>query len=351
MAISASDPITPAMSRVGRMLFKPFSARKWFVMGFAAWLSTLGEGGGGNIQIPGGGGGGGGGPAPAPGGQPGGVVWTETSESEVFQEAKAFVLHHAWWIIPSVVAALALIVVLMWVRARAKFIFLESVAYDRAAIVEPWKRLRPLGNSYFRFSLLLAVLTMAAAVLVILATALLGLPDIRAEQLTGAGIAAIVIGVLSILAIAIVYGVIHAATEDFVLPLMYLRGSSVGPAWREFRQSIVPGNVGALVVFYILRIVFGLGSAFLILVGTCLTCCLASLPYISGVVFLPIWVFNRAYSLYFLRQFGPQYDLLVELYAEPISAFPVVMPAPHEQNMTTPRPPASNEGGGPGFTP
>lgn len=348
MAISASDPITPAMSRVGRMLFKPFSARKWFVMGFAAWLSTLGEGGSGNIQVPGGRGGGG----PVPGGGTGGGPTGGGVDPDAFPEVtKDLVLHHLWWIIPAIVAVLALIVVLMWVRARAKFIFLESVAYDRAAIVEPWKRLRTLGNSYFRFDLLLTVLVIASVALVMLAAGLLALPDIRAERLTGAGIAAIVIGVLSILTIAIIFGVIHAATEDFVLPLMYLRGSSVGPAWREFRQSIVPGNVGALVVFYILRIVFGLGSAFLILVGTCLTCCLASLPYISGVVFLPIWVFNRAYSLYFLRQFGPQYDLLVELYAEPISAFPVVMPAHHEQYTPPPPPPASNEGGGPGFTP
>jgi hypothetical protein len=45
---------------------------------------------------------------------------------------------------------------------------------------------------------------------------------------------------------------------------------------------------------------------------------------------LPIYVFSRAYSLYFLRQFGNEYNLLVELPSFPVSGFPVVMlpPAP-----------------------
>jgi hypothetical protein len=68
---------------------------------------------------------------------------------------KQLFLQHAYWIVPVAIAALALLVVVMWVRARGKFMFLEGVAYDRAAVVEPWKRLRPLANSFFRFELAL----------------------------------------------------------------------------------------------------------------------------------------------------------------------------------------------------
>ena len=38
MSISATDPIGLAMSRTGRMLFKPFDIKKWFVLGFAVKL-------------------------------------------------------------------------------------------------------------------------------------------------------------------------------------------------------------------------------------------------------------------------------------------------------------------------
>ncbi|MGB7157603.1 MAG: hypothetical protein WBD40_06030, partial [Tepidisphaeraceae bacterium] len=61
MDISVSDPMSQAMNRTGRMLFKPFSIGKWFTIGFAAFLSMLAEGGGGNFPTGGGGGGGGGG--------------------------------------------------------------------------------------------------------------------------------------------------------------------------------------------------------------------------------------------------------------------------------------------------
>lgn len=48
---------------------------------------------------------------------------------------------------------------------------------------------------------------------------------------------------------------------------------------------------------------------FAVLVTCCLAGCLMMLPYIGTVLLLPILVFKRAYSLYFLGQFGPQYDV------------------------------------------
>jgi hypothetical protein len=42
---------------------------------------------------------------------------------------------------------------------------------------------------------------------------------------------------------------------------------------------------------------------------TCLTCCLAALPYIGTVIVLPVPVFFRSFSLLFLRQFGADWDV------------------------------------------
>ena len=40
-----------------------------------------------------------------------------------------------------------------------------------------------------------------------------------------------------------------------------------------------------------------------------MTCCIAGLPYVSSVVFLPALVWLLAFKLLFLRQFGPEYDV------------------------------------------
>jgi hypothetical protein len=95
-------------------------------------------------------------------------------------------------------------------------------------------------------------------------------------------------------------------TEDFVIPLMYLRGHLVGPAWREFSRRFFAGNVGSIVLFYLMRIVVGMAAGMIVLIGTCVTCCLAALPTSTRWSSCRCSCFTRAYSLYFLRQFGPQ---------------------------------------------
>jgi hypothetical protein len=42
-----------------------------------------------------------------------------------------------------------------------------------------------------------------------------------------------------------------------------------------------------------------------------------AIPYLGTVLLLPVLVFKRSYSIYFLRQFGPEYDV-----------FPPAPPAP-----------------------
>ena len=352
MGISATDPISPAWNRMVQMLFKPFNASKWFTLGFCAFLAQLGEGGGGNFNVPGGGGGGGGGgttsptpgPFPGPGRTPGPTPGPRSpggggdeSFDAFLEQAKEFLLSYGWIVALVVVVILALAVVIMWLRARGKFMFLEGVAYDRAAVAEPWKRLRPLANAFFRFDLTLTILLFASLIVMAGAGFLVALPDIRAERFGGGALAAIVGGGLLLLAVVIGFGLLHEIAEDFLIPLMYLRGTPVGPAWREFRTAIVPGNVGSLFVFYLVKMVLGFAGGMVMLLGTCLTCCIGGLPYISSVLFLPVFVFFQAYSLYYLRQFGPQYNLLVEIAAPPASAFPVNFPQQQQQQQQPPQ--------------
>jgi hypothetical protein len=211
-------------------------------------------------------------------------------------------------------------------RARGKFIFLDGVANDRAAIAEPWHRLAPQANSYFRFQLLLAALMLVWFVALGVALYAIALPDIRAQQIGGATIAAIVIGSMLAFLVVLLFGIVNAVADDFLIPLMYLRATSIVPAWREFREKLVPGNVGSIALFYGMRIVIGIATTVLMSMMGCALCFIAVLPYLGTVLFLPIYVFQRNYSLYFLRQFGPDYNLIVERMPDAMSAFPVIMP-------------------------
>src|SRR2546426_9583856 len=56
---SVTRPVSQAIDRVKRVLFQRFNAGKWFVIGFCAWLASLGGGGfHGGFNYRGGGGGG-----------------------------------------------------------------------------------------------------------------------------------------------------------------------------------------------------------------------------------------------------------------------------------------------------
>src|SRR6185369_9929707 len=106
--------------RAVRMLFRPFRFELWLVLGFSAFLSSLGNSGGG-----------------------GGWNWSNRLRGD---DGAAVVrtLHdflHTTWILVTIAIAfvflMALGVVFAWLSARGKFIFLDNVLHERAAIVEP----------------------------------------------------------------------------------------------------------------------------------------------------------------------------------------------------------------------
>ncbi len=66
---------------------------------------------------------------------------------------------------------------------------------------------------------------------------------------------------------------------------------------------------------------------------TCLTCCIAAIPYVGTVILLPVFVLLRSFSLLFLRQFGPDYDVWASFMPPEFS--PVLLPLP-----ASPEPPS-----------
>lgn len=58
-------------------------------------------------------------------------------------------------------------------------------------------------------------------------------------------------------------------------------------------------------------------------VTCCCACCLFAIPYIGTVVLLPIHVFTRSYSLYYLAQYGAEFEVIA---AEPVTPAPGDVP-------------------------
>ena len=299
--VSVIDPIGPAFEKVKTILFKPFDLGKWFVIGFCAWLAYLGQGGG---RGGGGGGGGRGGRLP--------------DAHEAFGQAKVFVLESLSWIIPVGAIVVGLIIVLWlvltWLSSRGRFMFLHCVAENKAEVKVPWATFRQHGNSLFLFRIILGLIGFAA----------IGLPCLFIFALIAVMVAgnvpglAVVLGLIAIILvivpIAIILLLVSKFTMDFVVPIMFLRTTSCTAGWREF-LTILSANKARFVLYILFQIVIAIVIGVIISMGFCIGCCLccASLllliPYIGTVILLPVLVFKRAYSLLYLRQFGPEFDV------------------------------------------
>jgi hypothetical protein len=315
MAFSVGEAISNSFNRTMQMLFKPFDAGKWFVMGFCAWLAYLGEGGynfNGNFSNRQHGGGG-----------------------PDFSGAKIWITEHlALVVILSVslfILLLAVGVVLAWLRARGQFMFLDGVVRNRGAVVEPWHQFRQVANSLFWFNLVLGLVSLIVVLMIAGLGLLLAWGDIQAGHFgigAGLGIAA---GVLLFLPWIFASILIYSVLRDFVVPIMYLRNVRTLEGWRILRREILPGHVFDFALFYLVKFGLGIVIALIVLTSCCLTCCLTGciycIPYLGTVLFLPLLVFMRCYSLYYLEQAGPPWRIFFDEPA-PATVVPVVAPPP-----------------------
>jgi hypothetical protein len=117
---------------------------------------------------------------------------------------------------------------------------------------------------------------------------------------------------LGILVLMVAAAFIKLLLSDFIVPVMYKYRINTNDAWRMF-LPLLYSHFGyflgyALLVFFIIILV-----AIGIIVAGLLTCCIGFLiliiPYINSVVLLPISYTMRAFSVEFLEQFGPEYQI------------------------------------------
>ena len=229
-----------------------------------------------------------------------------------------------------VLAILALGVLVMWLSSRGQFMFLHGVAHNVAEVKAPWTQFRKLGNNLFKFNLLLMGAGFGIFIVIVGICLLVALPDIQAKQFESMAITALILfGVLSVI-MMIVFGLVDLCVMDFVVPAMYRNDETIGPSWQRVRGEIIAGNGGTIALYVLMKMLLAMALGMITLVATCLTCCIASLPYIGTVILLPLLVFHRCYSLYFIEQFGPKWNIIVPEAADPAPEPPAPEPPAQE---------------------
>jgi hypothetical protein len=292
--VSVIDPIGPAIEQVRLMLFRPFDISKWLVIGFCAWLAYLGQGG-----------------------VPTFNYGMNDHGTPMLAHVKEVLLANLPWIIIGAVIVVPIVVIIglvvCWLSSRGRFMFVHCIAGNKAEVAIPWNKFARHANSLFLFRIVVGLIGLVVVGLPV-AIAVLSIITLHATGLGAVTVPGLLVAALVAVAIAVVVAVVAKFTTDFVVPIMLLRTASCLAGWREF-LALLGSNKARMVLYILFQIVISLAIVFIIagicLVGCC--CCCASLlllvPYVGTVILLPIFVFKRAYSLFYLRQFGTQFDV------------------------------------------
>jgi hypothetical protein len=116
------------------------------------------------------------------------------------------------------------------------------------------------------------------------------------------------------------------------VPVMYRRRCRPYEAFRA-AVSLIATHPGEIVLYCLFLVVLVVATGLISCFAICATCCIAAIPYIGTVILLPVFVLLQAFSLSFLRQFGPDYDVWTS--SMPLQSLPIPSGAP----PTPPEPP------------
>jgi hypothetical protein len=302
--IEIFKPFSEAFELTKKILFQPFDAKKWFIIGFAAWLANLGSGGGFNYRF----------------NRSDGVQKVNDAISQIPHSILVIGISLLIFLV------LALIVVFAWLRARGGFMFIDCIVKNRAAIAEPWREFRKEGNSYFFFWLVVGFGVVVFAALLSLPLIILAIKgryylDLRRDHLNVYALLAIAGWVFVMVLLVIAWALI----AGFMMPVMYRRRCRAYEAFRA-TVSLIAAHPGEIVLYCLFLFVLAIATGLISCFAICATCCIAALPYVGTVILLPVYILLRSFSLLFLRQFGPDYDVWAS--AMPPEFSPILSGAP-----------------------
>lgn len=316
--IEIFKPFGEAFELMKKILFQPFDLKKWFIIGFAAWLANLGSVGGSfNYQF------------------------DRHDQVQKLNEAISQIPHPilVFGVSLLILFVLALIVLFAWLRARGGFMFIDCIVKNRAAIAEPWREFRKEGNSYFVFSLVVTFVFVIFAALLALPLISLAIKgryhlNLNRDRLDVYALLAIAGWIFVILLIIVAW----ALVVSFMVPVMYRRRCRAYEAFCV-ALSLITAHPGEILLYCLFLIVLAIATGLVSCFAICVTCCIAALPYIGTVILLPVFILFRSFSLVFLRQFGADYDVWASFM--PPEFLPILSGVPPAPPATSPPNPPS----------
>jgi hypothetical protein len=304
--IEIFKPLDDAFELMKKILFQPFDLKKWFVIGFAAWLSNLGSG---NYSF-----------------RFNRGDWKDASWLQDLDNTVNQIPHWILWsgLAVFVVLVFTLMILFVWLRARGRFIFVDCIVKNRGAIVEPWREFRQQANSYFLLALLAGfTITIIAA----LASLPFMLPIIRGVTFLHLHDVYLIcmVAVWAVVFVLLILG--WTLISHFMVAIMYRRRCLALEAfWAAV--SLITNYPGEITLYSLFWVALGIGAAIAACAVILATCCIALIPYIGTVISLPLVVCLRAFGLRFIRQFGSDYDVWAAMPGVPPAPPPLPPPLP-----------------------
>ncbi|UCC41275.1 MAG: hypothetical protein JSV96_07585 [Candidatus Aminicenantes bacterium] len=297
MNISYFEPLSLAWNRMKIALFKPFDLHKWFVVGFNAFLAGITE---------------------WPRGRGSQRVGDDGSFREFIEFPRTawdWLISHPFWfmtIMFGVALLIVIVIVLTWLSSRGSFMFLDNVVHNRAEVANPWRNYKKEGNSLFLWRLVFGLICFGLFVIFFVIFFTAGGHLYRDSYYDKVPVLFVIQMALLFFLIAIVTGYISLFLSNFVVPIMYKNNIPATKAWGRF-LSLFGKHPFHFLLFGILMFIMTVLVIILTVIAGLMTCCigliLLIIPYVGTVVTLPIWYTFRAFSLEYLAQFGPEYDV------------------------------------------
>ena len=304
--LSVIDPIGKAIDRTNLVCFQNWCFGKWITIAFTAWLALMAASSGGSIRNF----------SYGPRSSAGEIdIW---AVFDYIDQHLAIILAISAGVI---LAITAFIVLLLWLGCRGQMMFISNVAKNKSEVAEPWKSFAKQANGLFLFRVLAYVLLFAITAFLVGTGAAINWSSWQMHQINDGTIIAVIVWVCVLSTLGLFYWHMVLIVEDFLVPIMYSRKVGVYEAWRLFFADISFSHFWKFVLFYLMRVCIDIAITLIILLAFLATCCLLScvtaVPFLGTFVicalFLPLIVFKRCYSMYFVEQLGDEYLMFADI--------------------------------------
>jgi hypothetical protein len=305
-----TESMGPAWETMKRMLFRPFNIGTWFSFGFIFFLQSCVEGGGGgnNLRLPntsGSGGHGGGGSGGDTGNNLAGLLHDLVGQGgSDLPDPGVLVLIGAI----ACVVAIPIVILMLWLGTRGQMMAIRAVASGQAGIGDQWNATRDAGGKLFKFHMAMTGISMVFMLPLVGGGVLLAMPVIRDGAAFESILPALIgLGVVLVL-LMIPLLLVNAMARNFVAPIMLKHGLGARDGWKRF-WAVGKMHMGGIFLFYVMRVVVGIGAGIVGIVAGFMTCCLGFLPVLHQTLMAPYYVFERAWTLEVLASMSPDFDL------------------------------------------